>query len=255
MKINTLIVDDEKLARDKIKRMLGKEKDIVIAGECVSGAAAVKSIREIKPDLIFLDIQMPGMNGFEVLEEIPGETMPAVIFMTAYCEYALKAFDFHALDYLLKPFDQERLHFSVEKARNQIDTLSSGELDRTLRTLISDIKTEKKSPERLLLKTAGRIYFVKTDDIDWIEAAGNYVKLHIGSKVHMLRETMKNIECKLTPEKFLRIHRSRFVNIDRIEELHPLFSGDYLVILRDKTELSLSRHYHDRLRELFDRFS
>jgi two-component system LytT family response regulator len=255
MKITALIVDDEPLAREKIRRLLCHENDIEIIGEAVSGAEAVEMIEAQKPDLIFLDIQMPEMNGFEVLNSIKNGAMPAVIFVTAYDKYAIKAFEVHALDYLLKPFDLERLQSALKRVREQMETKNHGGFDEKLISLLSDLKAEKEYPQRLVLKTAGRVYFIKTSDIDWIEAAGNYVKLHIGKDAHLLRETMNNTEAKLDPEKFLRIHRSSLVNIDRIKELNPLFNGDYLVILQDKTELTLSRNYHDRLRELFEKFS
>jgi two-component system LytT family response regulator len=181
--------------------------------------------------------------------------MPTVIFVTAYDKYALEAFNAHALDYLTKPFDQERLRIALKKARNQIENTNQGKIDDRLISLLTDLKEAKEYPDRLVLKSSGRIYFIKVVDIDWIEAAGNYVKIHVGAKAHMLRETMNGIEGKLPPDKFLRIHRSSLVNIDSIKELNPLFSGDYLVTLEDQTELTLSRNYHDRLKELFDKFS
>ncbi len=255
MKITALIVDDEPLAREKIRRLLRNENDFEIIGEAVSGEEAVEMIQAEKPDLVFLDIQMPEMNGFEVIKAIKNGAMPAVIFVTAYDKYAIKAFEVHALDYLLKPFDYDRLKSALTRVREQLETKSYGEIDEKLISLLSDLKAEKEYPQRLVLKTAGRVFFIKTSDIDWIEAAGNYVKLHIGKDAHLLRETMNNTEAKLNPEKFLRIHRSSLVNIDRIKELNPLFNGDYLVILQDNTELTLSRNYHDRLRELFEKFS
>lgn len=255
MKITALIVDDEPLAREKIRRLLRSEPDVEIVGEAVSGEEAARLIENLKPDLVFLDIQMPEMNGFEVLKTVKNERMPVVIFVTAYDKYAIKAFEVHALDYLLKPFDRERLQTAVRRVREQIEANRHGDLDERLISLLSNLKPEKEYPERLVLKTAGRVFFIKTSDIDWIEAAGNYVKLHIGRDAHLLRETMNKIETKMNPEKFLRIHRSSLVNIDRIKELNPLFNGDYLVILQDKTELTLSRNYHDRLRQLFEKFS
>lgn len=252
MKIDTLIVDDEPLARDRVKRFLRDEHDIRIVGECGNGKEAVAAIKSQRPDLVFLDIQMPEKNGFEVVKALDEKTMPSVIFVTAYDQYALQAFDVHALDYLLKPFNRERLHKAVSHARDQIETKRMGNLDERLSSLIADLRGEKKYLERLVVKSVGRVYFLKVDDIDWIEAAGNYVKLHAGREAHMIRETMNGIEGKLDPEKFLRIHRSTVVNIDRIKELHPMFSGDYAVILRNGTELALSRNYRERLLELFE---
>lgn len=252
MKINTLIVDDEPLARDRVKRFLRDEHDINIIGECGNGREAVSAIKEKKPDLVFLDIQMPEKNGFEVVKSLESKIMPSVIFVTAYDQYALQAFDVHALDYLLKPFNRERLHKAVLHARDQIETKRMGNLDERLASLIADLRGEKKYLERLVVKSVGRVFFLKVDEIDWIEAAGNYVKLHAGREAHMIRETMNGIEAKLDPDKFLRIHRSTVVHIDRIKELHPMFSGDYAVILRNGTELALSRNYRERLLELFE---
>lgn len=252
MKIRTLIVDDEPLARDRVKRLLRDETDIAIIGECGNGAEAIKFIKAEKPDLVFLDIQMPEKNGFEVVKALDAKALPTVIFVTAYDQYALQAFDASALDYLLKPFNRERLHRAVTRAREIIEGKNRGNLDERLASLIADLKTEKKYLERLVVKSVGRVFFLKIDEIDWIEAAGNYLKLHVGRESHLIRETMNAIEAKLNPDKFLRIHRSTVVNIDRIKELHPMFSGDYAVILRNGAELTLSRNYRERFLELFE---
>ncbi|MCW5957200.1 MAG: response regulator transcription factor [Pyrinomonadaceae bacterium] len=252
MSIRTMIIDDEPLARERVKRFLRDEDEIEIIGECSNGVDAVGAIKEKKPDLVFLDIQMPEKNGFEVIRSLSGKYLPTVVFVTAYDQYALQAFDVHALDYLLKPFTRERLHRAVMRAREQIDGKRFGRIDERLTSLIADLKTEKKYLERLVVKTTGRVFFLKSDEIDWIEAAGNYVKLHVGRETHMIRETMNGIETKLDPDRFLRIHRSTVVHIDRIKELHPMFSGDYAVILRDGTELALSRNYRERFVELFE---
>lgn len=252
MPIRTLIVDDEPLARDRVKRFLRDEQDIELIGECGDGNAAVDAIKEKKPDLVFLDIQMPEKTGFEVIRSLSGKSLPTIIFVTAYDHYALQAFDVHALDYLLKPFTRERIHKAVARAREQIESRRGGAMDERLIALLSDLKQEKRYLERLVVKTTGRVFFLKADEIDWIEAAGNYVKLHSGRESHMIRETMNGIEAKLDPDKFLRIHRSTVVHIDRIKELHPMFSGDYAVILRDGTELALSRNYRERFLELFE---
>lgn len=254
MNIRVIIVDDEKLAREKIKRLLREETDIEIIAECANGTEAVAAIDQKRADLVFLDIQMPVMNGFEVLRKIPPEKMPLIIFVTAFDQYAIRAFDIHALDYLLKPFDRERLHLAVERVREQMVSAAEN-FDERIISLLEGLKPRRDYPDRLVVKTGGRIYFVKTAEIDWVEAAGNYVKLHIREKTHLLRETMKGIEKKLSPRKFIRIHRSSLVNIDSIKELHPLFNGDYTVILRDRTELALSRNYHLNLTRLIERFS
>lgn len=252
MKIRTLIVDDESLAREKIKRFLREDPDIQMIGECSDGKEAIATIRDAKPDLVFLDIQMPEKNGFDVIKALDETVAPVVIFVTAYDQYALQAFDVHALDYLLKPFTRERMQRAIARAREHIEGKKRGDLDERLLSLISDLRSEKKYLERLVVKSIGRVFFLKVDEIDWIEAAGNYVKLHVGREGHMIRETMNGIEGKLDPDKFLRIHRSTVVNIDRIKELHPLFSGDYAVILRNGTELALSRNYRERFLELFE---
>lgn len=254
-KIRTLICDDEPLARERIKRYLGSEPDIETVGECSNGQEAVAAIAELSPDLLFLDIQMPELDGFGVLKAIGPEKIPVVIFVTAYDKYALSAFDVHALDYLLKPFNRDRFRRALVRARMQIEHDRLGQMDQRLLTLLEDLKTEHKYLERLVVRSVGRVVFLKTDEIDWIEAAGNYVRLHIGRDGHLLRETMSHLEAKLNPDKFLRIHRSTLVNIDCIKELQPLFSGDYTVILRDGRQLTLSRSYREKLLELFDKSS
>jgi two-component system LytT family response regulator len=252
MKISTIIVDDEPLARERLKRFLRDEPDVQVVGECGNGADALKQIRAIKPELVFLDIQMPEKDGFEVVEALDGGHVPAIIFVTAYDQYALQAFEVHALDYLLKPFNRERFRRAVAHARAQIEKIRLGNLDERLSSLLADLQTGRRYLERLVVKSVGRVFFLRTAEIDWIEAAGNYLKLHVGRDAHMIRETMNSIESKLDPAVFLRIHRSTIVNIDRIKELHPMFSGDYSVILRNGTELALSRNYRDRFLDVFE---
>ena len=250
-----LIVDDEPLARERVRRHLRDEPGIEIVGEAGNGREAVAAIEEKTPDLVFLDVQMPEMNGFDVLKALEEDKIPAIVFTTAYDKYAIQAFEFHALDYLLKPFSRERFRRSVRHAREQLEnSRQSGNIDERLVSLLENLKA-KKYLERIVVKNSGRVFFIKTDEIDWIEAAGNYLKLHVGREAHLIRETMQSIEAKLDPEKFFRIHRSTLVQIDRIKELHPLFGGDYAVILRDGTELTLSRNYRERLPELFGNLS
>jgi two-component system LytT family response regulator len=251
MPIRTVIVDDELLARSRVKRVLADEPDIEIIGEFGDGRSALAAIRELKPDLAILDIQMPEMNGFDVVRSLESDAMPAVIFVTAYDQYALQAFDLYALDYLLKPFDRKRAKRAVERAREHIRNRERGDLDERLLSLVSGLKKpDRKYLERLVIRSTGRIFFLKTEEVDWIEASGNYLRIHVGRDAHMIRETMNSIEAKLDPEKFIRIHRSTIVNIDSIRELHPMFSGDYSVLLKDGTELALSRNYRERLIEL-----
>jgi two-component system LytT family response regulator len=250
MNLRTLIVDDEPLARERIRDLLAREPDIEIAGEAATGLEAVALIESLRPDLLFLDVQMPELDGFAVLEVIDSKAMPAVIFVTAYDQHTLRAFEVHALDYLLKPFDRERFEKALQRARDQIRLARDGNLSQRLQTLLAELRAEKKYLERLVIKSRGRVFFLKVEEVDWMEAAGNYVRLHVERESHLLRETIKSMEQKLSPEKFLRINRSTIVNIDRIKELQPWFHGEYAVILKDDTRLTSSRNYRDKLDQL-----
>lgn len=249
--IRTVIVDDEPLARRGIRAHLKEERDVEIIAECGNGNDAVRVISELAPDLVFLDVQMPELDGFGVLEALDLEHLPSVIFVTAYDKYALRAFEVHALDYLLKPFDSERFNRAMERARTQIERRSISDLSHRLQSLIDDLQTNQKYAERLVIKSAGRIFFLGVEEIDWVEAADNYVRLHSGSNTHLLRETMNSLEKKLDPAQFLRIQRSTIINVRRIKELHPLFRGEYEIVLRDGTRLASGRAYRARLQELF----
>ncbi|HZH91968.1 MAG TPA: LytTR family DNA-binding domain-containing protein [Pyrinomonadaceae bacterium] len=254
--IRTLVVDDEPLARERIKRLLAAETDLELVGECAEGREAVAAIHALKPDLVFLDIQIPELDGFGVLKAVNVARMPAVIFVTAYDRYALQAFDVNALDYLLKPYNRERFRKAVERARAQLSNGAAGELNERLLSLLENFKTEpQRHLERLMIKSSGRVFFLRAEELDWIEADGNYLRVHVGRESHLIRETMNRLASKLDPDKFLRIHRSTLVNIERIKELQPLFSGDYVVILRDGKQLTLSRSYRDKLLELFENSS
>lgn len=244
-KIKAIIVDDEPPARRNLRALLKAVPDIDLVKECGNGRDAVEVIRALEPDLVFLDVQMPEMNGFEVLEQLTDQPLPVIIFVTAYDQYALKAFEVSALDYLLKPFDDARFHKALAQARRQIEQQDASELGRKLLTLMGrrEVRTDA-SPRyltRLLVKTAGRVIFIRTEEIDWIEAYDNYLRLHVGGKAHLLRQTMNELEAALNPEQFARIHRSTIVNLDRVKELHPHFNSEHLVILQDGTELKLSR--------------
>ncbi|HEY3202973.1 MAG TPA: LytTR family DNA-binding domain-containing protein [Thermoanaerobaculia bacterium] len=249
MKIRTLIVDDEPLAREWVRSGLQEEPDIEIVGECGDGFEAVKAITESKPDLVLLDVQMPGLDGFGVLSSIEVPEMPAVIFVTAFDRYALKAFEAHAVDYLMKPFSSERLHEAVGRARVELNRSSSRELNAVLRALLDDIQRERAYPEWLLIKKDDRSVFLRVADIDWIESSRNNVRLHVGKETFLFHETTAGIESKLDPKKFFRIHRSTIVNIEKIKEMHPWFNGDYAVTLKDGTKLTLSSTYRERLKE------
>ena len=246
-KIRTVIVDDEDLARERIQALLEEQPDIEIVGVCADGTTAIETIDREHPDLVFLDVQMPGMDGFEVVENLDREHVPAIVFVTAYDGHALRAFEINALDFLLKPFDQSRFEKALERARAQLSRDRNSLIDARLVSLLEGLHEERKYPERLIVKSGGRVFFVRTEDIDWVEASGNYVKIHAKGEAHLIRESMKNMETKLDAKTFVRIHRSAIVNIDRIKELEPWFHGEYVVIMRDGTRLTASRVFSERL--------
>jgi two-component system LytT family response regulator len=253
VKIRTLIVDDEPLARDRLRTLLQREPDITIVGECGDGQEAIGAIRAHRPQLVFLDVQIPEPDGFGVLEAVGVERLPVVVFVTAYDQYALQAFEVHAADYLLKPFDEERFQRALVRARAAVLSHNGRDVDPRLLSLLQDLKAPSPHLERLVVKSAGRLFFLRTEEIDWIESAGNYVSLHAGGESHLLRETMTGLEGRLNPARFVRIHRTAIVNIDRIKELQPLFHGEYQVVLRDGTQLTLSRGYRERLQDIIGR--
>jgi two-component system LytT family response regulator len=261
-KIRTLIVDDEPLARRTIRNLLADDPEVEIIGECAGGAEAVESIRRRPPDLLFLDIQMPGMDGFDVLSAVELERISAVIFVTAYDAYALKAFEVHALDYLLKPFTDERFREALARAKSHVELREARGLAESLRAFLSGRVTSEEetaaapAPKkggyltRFMVKVGGRVIFINPSDVDWIEADNYYVKLHVGGRAHLLRLSMKELEERLDPKTFWRTHRSAIINLDRVKELHQHPSGEYVVVLRDGTELKLSRARRERLQEL-----
>jgi two-component system, LytTR family, response regulator len=248
-KIRALIVDDEPLARRRIKSLLAHDQSVDVIGECSDGYKAVTSISELSPDLVFLDVQMPAMDGFEVIKTIGAEQMPTVIFVTAYDQYALKAFEVNALDYLLKPFDRKRFQKTLEKAKIMIKGLQNGNVNNQLLSLLGDLRREQKIPERFIIKSGGRVVFLRAEEIDWMCAVGNYVRLQVGRDSHLMRETMTGMESKLDPVSFMRIHRSTIVNLDRVKEVQPWAKGEYVVIMRNGTRLIMSRRYRERLNE------
>jgi two-component system, LytTR family, response regulator len=242
-----MVIDDEPVARSRVISLLREEADIEVVGECADGAEAVSRIEGASPDLLFLDVQMPELDGFQVLRALPPETVPAVVFVTAYDEYALRAFEVHALDYLLKPFSAERFRSALSHARTSLAQRRATTLGRHLLDLLPDMRRPA-DRERLLVKANGRIHFVRTDEIEWCEAAGNYVRLYlIGSESHLMRETMAHLESNLDPHQFIRIHRGSIVNVDRIQELQSSLNGEYTVVLRSGTRVTLSRGYRDAL--------
>lgn len=247
MSIRTIIVDDVELARERVKMLLA-DGEIEIVAECENGREAIDAIRKLKPDLVFLDVQMPKIGGFEVIETIGADKMPTVIFVTAYDEFALRAFEVNAIDYLLKPFDEERLTKAVARARREIKREKSSDgIEEKLRNLLKEVKTEPQYLRRIPVKTARGTTLVLTEEIDWIGSSGHYLELHVGRDTHLVREKMSHLETRLDPKEFMRIHRSTIVNLDRIKSLHPMFNGDQLIILKDGQELNLSRTYYEKL--------
>jgi two-component system LytT family response regulator len=246
--IRVLIVDDEPLARGMVREMLDLDPEAEIVGECSNGHDAISAIESLSPDLVFLDVQMPELGGFDVLENFKNQ-LPRIIFVTAYDQYAVRAFEVHALDYLLKPFDRERFMAAWERAKLQIKKDQFDRRDQHIVALLEELKAGSKYIERLVVKTAGRVFFLDVNDLDCIEAEGNYVRVHNGAKSYLLRETISGLETQLDPKKFLRIHRSAIVRIDKIKELQPWFHGEYHVILEGGKQLTLSRNYRANLQE------
>jgi len=250
MKIRALIADDESLARERVRELLADESDIELIAECADGREAVQAIQHHNPDLLFLDIEMPELDGFQVLKSVPTEHMPAVIFITAYDRYAIKAFEEHALDYLLKPFDKARFANAVSRARTRLEHENNGTLSSKVVALLQQVDAQPKLIDRLAIKSRGRVVFLRTDEIEWIEAAGNYVEVHAGKDCHLIRDTLNSFEEKLDSRKFMRIHRSCMVNLEFIKELQPGLAGEYVVVMRDGRQLTLSRGYRDKVQQL-----
>ena len=251
--IRALIVDDEPLARERIRDILETDSEIEIIGECAGGEEAIEAIERQTPDLVFLDVEMPGKDGFAVLEELGPDRIPAIIFVTAYDQYAVRAFEVYALDYLLKPFDQERFEKALLRAKAHIQNEKSENITERILSALEEIKSKPVHLERLVIKMNGHVFFVKTDDIDWLEAEGNYVRLHAGKESYLLRDTISALEGQLDPKRFVRVHRSAIVNVDRIQELQAWFHGEYRIILREGVQLTLSRSYREKLHELLGR--
>jgi two-component system LytT family response regulator len=247
-----LIVDDEPISRRRLRRLLALEPECELVGECENGRDAVHSLEREKIDILFLDVQMPEMDGFEVVHTI-ARSHPLIIFTSAYDEYALKAFEVHAFDYLLKPFDRRRFRESVQRARTQLtqaqqpmEKLEKLTDDRILK-FFENLAGARNAPDRIAIRNNGRVIFLRLGEIDWIEAADNYVCLHCGKDTHILRETMSELEARLDPARFIRVHRSAIVNLDCIKELQPWFRGDYKVMLNDGTELTLTKNHREKL--------
>jgi two-component system LytT family response regulator len=249
-RISALIVDDEKPARQRLRDLLEKHPGVTVAGECASGAEAVGLIRDLRPELLFLDIQMPLLDGFEVVRQVGSAHMPVTVFVTAYDAYAVRAFEASALDYLLKPYSDERFEQCLARALVYVRTQRREEMSRRLISVLSEGPQGAAGArylERLLVKVGGRIIFLPTDDVDWIEAAGVYVQLHAGGRKFLHRASLAELEASLDPGRFIRIHRSSIVNILSVKELLPHSHGDYTAVLKDGTRLKLSRSYRPKL--------
>jgi two-component system, LytTR family, response regulator len=252
-RIKVLIADDEVLARKFIHRMLKPDPEVEIVAECNNGAEAVAMIRKEKPDLVFLDVQMPEMNGFAVLDAVKLDHLPEIIFTTAYEAYAIRAFELHALDYLLKPFDQVRFKAALRYAKERLHSEQDEAKRLQIGTLLESMQAQQQYFDRIIIRADGRITFLHVREIDWLEADDKYVHLHTGKGTRMVRQTLTALEGQLDPKKFLRVHRSAMVNIERIKELQPLFNGEHSLVLENGTRLTLSRKYKDKLFELLGR--
>ena len=245
--MRALIVDDEAVARRGLRQHLRSESDIEVIGESEDGASAIAAIAELRPDLVFLDLQMPGLGGFEVIESVGLARMPAVIFVTAFDQFSLRAFDVHAIDYVLKPIDSARFATAIQRARLRLRSM-----DPLGERIVAALKDLDRSPpsawsKRLAIRNAGRVIVIEARDIDRCEADGNYVDVHVGTKVHAMRETLAALESRLDPNQFVRISRSSLINIERVRELHPAFSGDFVAVMADGSHVPGSRRYRDSL--------
>jgi two-component system LytT family response regulator len=257
-RIRVVIVDDEPAARRGVRLLLERDGSVDIVGEASGGAEAAELIAREKPELAFLDVQMPGCDGFQALAKVGVAAAPAVVFVTAYDEHALRAFEVNAVDYLLKPYDDLRFGAALQRAKDEVRRRQSDTVNTRLHQLLDYLQSspnpatvvEENTSDRILIKSSGEIFFLKAEEIDWIEAEGDYMKFHVGGRAHLMRETMARLESRLDPKRFIRIHRSTIVNIDRLRKLSPSFAGEYAVILHDGTKLKLSRGYHERIATL-----
>lgn len=249
MSIRTLVADDQPVARQRLLSLLTEEADIEVVGTAASGTEVVHAIERLWPELVFLDMQMPELDGFGVIEAIGPERMPATIFVTAYDEYAVRAFEVHALDYLLKPFGRMRFQKALARARQRLQREKADVLASRLVALVEELRAPSRQGERLMVRAGGRIVFVDAEQIDWVEAEGNYVRLHVASDSYLMRDTMINLMAHLSEDRFFRIHRSRIVRVDCIRELRLAAGGDYDVVLKSGVRLGLSRLYKDSLQE------
>ena len=246
--VRVVVADDEPLVRRGLRTFIAAEKGLTFVGEARNGPEAVALIRAERPDLVFLDVQMPELDGFGVLETLEGEPLPAVVFVTAYDEYAIRAFDVHAVDYLLKPFDEERFRVALGRVRSRLGERRTTSLDQRLEAVLTELRGREQYTDRLLVKSDGRVTVLQVDEVDWIEAADNYARVHTARGRYLVREPIKTLERKLNPRQFARVHRSAIVNLARVRELQPMFGGEYVIILSTGAKLTLSRGYRDAFR-------
>jgi two-component system LytT family response regulator len=245
-RIRTLIIDDEPLARQRVRGLLEADPGVELAGECADGVEAIEVIKSLRPDLVFLDVQMPEVDGFAVLEALEPDEVPLVVFVTAFDEHAVRAFEVHALDYLLKPFEDERFRDALGRARSRQGRTHRDEAVHRVLRMLHEANGAGDGIRRIMIKSGGHITFLRTAEVEWVEAQGDYVSLHSQGKRHLIRENIGDMERQLSPNAFVRIHRSTIVNVSRIKELQPLFHGDYAVVLLDGTRLTMSRSFRER---------
>jgi two-component system LytT family response regulator len=258
-RLRAIVVDDEPAARRGIRLLLERDGGVDVVGEASNGLEAVELIAREKPDLAFLDVQMPVSDAFDALSRLDPAAAPAIVFVTAYDEHALRAFEVNAIDYLLKPYDDARFAAALERARGEVRRRQTDDVNTRLKQLLDYLQQNRaeaggaapeRPAERILVKSSGEIFFLKAEEIDWIEAEGDYMKFHVNGRTHLMRETMARLEARLDPRRFIRIHRSTIVNIDRLRKLTPSFAGEYAVVLHDGTKLKLSRGYQERIAAL-----
>jgi two-component system LytT family response regulator len=246
MKLRVVVVDDEPPARELLVTLLTREPEVELVGVATDGIEAVEVIRARSPHVVFLDIQMPGLDGFEVVSSLPSETIPKIVFVTAFSEHAVRAFEARALDYVLKPFEFDRIHTTLERVRQQLRPGSTDDQPQRLLDLLKEMKSEGPKWDRIAVRDGERTIFLRPSEIDWIEAEGNYVKLHAGREAHLWRAPMHEAETRLSDRGFLRVSRSVLINLDRVHAWEPLFHGDSTIVLRDGSRVTLTRTHREQ---------
>lgn len=250
MTLRVVLADDEPLVRERLRSLLTTRPDCTLVGECADGAEAVAMLEAVRPDVVLLDVQMPELDGFEVLEALPDSFRPAVVFVTAYDEYAVRAFEINAIDYLLKPIEPERFNAALDRVAHRLGPAAPADSAVALQSLLAELRSRRGIADRFVVRDGHRVTFVPVRDVDWIDAAGNYVRLHAGGRTHLVRDTMNAVEARLDPTRFVRVHRSIIVRLDRIREMEPYFHGEYVLTLTDGSRITSSRSYSARLRQL-----